>query len=180
MLKRRYANNALGNYTQKRVDEEYFKGYVCNLKFKNVEKPSIVNNGIKEFCIRDNDYEWFEVYPDNGNYVITIMFDNNSNLIEWYFDVAKKVGLENGIPYEDDLYLDMTITPEGKKIILDEDELLEALNKGEITKEDVEFAYKILKEIESMYASNVPYLIELTNKFCELFESKMKVELTLK
>ena len=36
MLKRRYDNNALGNYTQKRVDEEYFKGYVCNLKFKKV------------------------------------------------------------------------------------------------------------------------------------------------
>ena len=127
---RRYSNKVEGDYTQKRVDEEYFKGYICNVKIKDVNKPLIVNNGVSEICIKDNGYEWFEVYPDNENYAITIMFDEKLNLIEWYFDIAKEVGIENSIPYEDDLYLDMIITPDGQKLVLDEEELIDAFNNN--------------------------------------------------
>lgn len=173
-MKRRYANKVEGDYTQKRVDEEYFKGYICNVKIKDVNKPLIVNNGVSEICIKDNGYEWFEVYPDNENYAITIMFDEKSNLIEWYFDIAKEVGIENSIPYEDDLYLDMIITPDGQKLVLDEEELIDAFNRGEIMKSDVDLAYETLKKLEIMYVSNLDNLINLTNKFCEMFESKTK------
>ena len=31
-MKRRYANKVEGDYIQKRIDEEYFKGYICNVK----------------------------------------------------------------------------------------------------------------------------------------------------
>lgn len=175
-MKRRYANKVEGEYTQKRIDEEYFKGYVCNIKIKDVSKPLIVNNGINEICIKDNNYEWFEVYPDNANYAITIMFDDNSNLIEWYFDIAKGIGIENGIPYEDDLYLDMIIMPDGQKLVLDEDELIDAFNRGEITQSDVDLAYQILKQLEIQYASNSDDLLNLTNKLCKIFESKAKVK----
>lgn len=175
-MKRRYANKVEGDYSQKRLDEEFFKGYICNVKIKDVNKPLIVNNGISEICIKDNNYEWIEVYPDNANYAITIMFDDKSNLIEWYFDIAKEVGIENDIPYEDDLYLDMIITPDGQKLVLDEEELIDAFNRGEIMQADVELAYKTLKKLEIMYASDLNNLIKLTNKFCEMFESKTKVK----
>ena len=29
----------------------------------------------------DNNYEWFELYPDNDKYALTIMFDNYNNLL---------------------------------------------------------------------------------------------------
>ena len=147
-MKRRYANKVEGDYTQKRVDEEYFKGYICNVKINDVNKPLIVNNGVSEICIKDNGYEWFEVYPDN----------------------------ENSIPYEDDLYLDMIITPDGQKLVLDEDELIYAFNRGEIMQSDVDLAYETLKKLEIIYVSNLDNLINLTNKFCEMFESKTKVK----
>lgn len=175
-MKRRYANQVDGEYTQKRIDEDHFKGYVCNIKIKNVSKPLIVNNGISEICIKDNNYEWFEVYPDNENYAITIMFDDNKNLIEWYFDIAKEVGIENGIPYEDDLYLDMIIMPNGQKLVLDEEELLGALNRGEITQTDVDLAYQTLRDLETKYVKNLDDLEKLTNNFCEIFNSRNKVK----
>ena len=103
------------------------------------------------------------MYPDNSNYALTIMFDDNENLIEWYFDIAKKVGIENGVPYEDDLYLDMVITPQGSKLILDEDELQEALNRGEITKEDATLAYKTLEGLDKKYVQDKDELIALTH-----------------
>lgn len=175
-MKRRYANIIGADYTQKRIDEEYFKGYVCNLKFKDISNPLIIKNDIREFCIKDNDYEWFEVYPDNANYAITIMFDDKLNLIEWYFDIAKEVGIENNIPYEDDLYLDMIIMPNGQKLVLDEEELINALNKGKILQSDVDLAYQTLKQLEAQYVNNFDYLVKLTNKFCEIFESKTRVK----
>ena len=169
-MKRRYANKVKGEYSQKRVDEEFFKGYVALVKLKDVQNPLIVNDGEKDVCIKNNDYEWIEVYPDNEHYVITIMFDNNDNLIQWYFDIAKEIGIENNIPYEDDLYVDIVITPNGRKEILDEEELMDAWNKNEITQEDVELVYETVKLIEDKFVNNFSYLTDLTDKFLKMFD----------
>lgn len=84
-MKRRYAKSSDGDYLQKRVDEDYFKGYVCNVKLKDVTEPLIVNNGISEVCIKDKNYEWFLVYPDEANYAITIMFDDKKRVNRMVF-----------------------------------------------------------------------------------------------
>lgn len=170
MVKRRFANEVEGVYTQKKIDEDYFCGYVCNIKIKNVSVPLIVYNGISDVCIKDEGYEWFEVYPDGANYAITIMFDNHHNLIEWYFDIAKKTGLQNGIPYEDDLYLDMIILPDGKEVILDEDELHSAFCQKKITQDDVDMAYQTLQMLEDKYVNGLDNLLKLTNKICDSFQ----------
>lgn len=171
-MKRRYANKVKGEYIQKRIDEEFFKGYVAFVKIKDVQNPLIVNDGEKDVCIKDNDYEWFEVYPDNEHYVITIMFDDKNNLIEWYFDISKEVGIEDGIPYEDDLYLDMVLAPDGRVFILDEDELQDALNKKEILQSDVDLAYNTLNVLKNRYTNNLSELKELTNRISEIFKTK--------
>ena len=173
-MKRRFAYNETDNYKLIKVEEPFFDGYACFLKFQNIEKPLIVNNGVNEICIRDNDYEWLEVYPTNGKYAITIMYDDKGNLIEWYFDISKKIGLENGIPYEDDLYLDMIITPTGKEIVIDEDELLAAKQNGDITQEDVMGAYETLKELENKYVNNMDELNKLTNYLLNQFKAEKK------
>ena len=162
-INRRYAYEYSDDYRQIRLDNDIFKGYVCLLKFHNVEKPLIVYNGKDNICIKDNGYEYIEIYPDDCKYVITVIYDNKKNLIEWYFDISKKIGVENEIPYEDDLYLDMVITPDGNKFVIDEDELSEARNSGLITDDDVNSAYEILKIIEEEYGNNIQKLIELTN-----------------
>ena len=102
-MKRRFAYNETDNYKLIEVAEPFFDGYACFLKWQNIEKPLIINNGEKETCIKDNDYEWIEVYPTNDKYAITIMYDDKGNLIEWYFDISKNIGIENDVPYEDDL-----------------------------------------------------------------------------
>ena len=153
----RYANSVSGDYMQKRIEKASFSGYVCNIKIKGLEKPLIVNNGIDNVCIQDEKYEWIEVYPDNANYAITIMFDADNKLVEWYFDIAKKVGVDNGIPFEDNLYLDMVITPNGQKIVLDEDELLRAFENREITQSDVDNAYQTLNFLEKRYYLNLDF-----------------------
>ena len=170
-MKRRYAFKENDNYNLIKIDEPFFKGYACFLKLQNVTKPLIVNNGKENVCIKDNGYEWIEVYPLDGKYAITIMYDNNGNLIEWYFDISKEVGLENGVPYEDDLYLDLVIMPNGEKLVIDEDELVAAKDNGDITQEDVDNAYDVLQELIEKYVNNVEELTKLTNYLLSRFKT---------
>ena len=166
-MKKRFANavkEGINEYYIKRVEEKYFNGYICLVKMKNVKKPWIVKDDELEDCILDENYEWLEIYPDNEKYAITAMFDDNNNLIEWYFDMIKTNGVENGVPYIYDLYLDLVIKSNGKEVVHDEDELKEALNNRDISKDDFNMAYKTMKKIQDKYRNNLGELIELTNK----------------
>ncbi len=83
--------------------------------------------------------------------------------------IAKSVGMENGIPFEDDLYLDMAIMPDGERIVLDEDELLTARGNGMLSQEDVDGAFQTLRELEKEYVFYPENLIQLTNYLKEQF-----------
>jgi predicted RNA-binding protein associated with RNAse of E/G family len=48
---------------------------------------------------------------------------------------------ERGVPCYEDLYLDIVISPEGETLLLDVDELDEALRLGEITQSQYDFAW---------------------------------------
>ena len=102
------------------------------------------------------------------------MYDDKNNLIEWYFDISKEIGIENNIPYEDDLYLDMIITPTGEEIVVDEDELLAARDNNVITQKDVDDAYQALKQLEEKYVNNFSELIKLTDYLKEQFKNKVR------
>ena len=77
----------------------------------------------KNVCIRNSNYKWLEFYDYKAKIKLTAMYDENNEIIQWYFDIAREIGKESEIPYEDDLYLDVVLTPEGEIILLDEQEL---------------------------------------------------------
>lgn len=82
------------------------------------------------------------------------MYDNENNLVEFYFDITKENGRENNKSYIIDIFLDLVITPENKKIILDEDELEDALAQNILGKEEYDSAYKTLDRIRKKYNTN--------------------------
>ncbi len=160
--RKRFAYHSGDLYRQITVDEPVFKGAACFVRLQNVAKPKYIEKGREKLCIIDNGYSLIEAYPENGKYALTILFDDHGRLIEWYFDIARSVGMENGIPFEDDLYLDMAIMPDGETIILDEDELLAARENGPVSQEDADGAYRTLRELEKKYVSCSDELIQLT------------------
>ena len=113
--------------------------YLAVKKFIEVEKPFILQSGL---CLIDNGYYMVEVIPKKENYTMRVYFNQKKERIEYYFEKNKKNGLdeESNIPYYDDLYLDITIDRKGEIKVLDEDELLDALNKKEISKEEFDLA----------------------------------------
>ena len=64
----------------------------------------------------------------------------------------------------------MIILPDGREIILDEDELHSAFCQKKITQDDVNMAYQTLKMLENKYVDNVDNLLKLTNKICDSFQ----------
>ena len=132
--------------------------YLAIKKFINVEKPFILQSGV---CLIDNGYYMAEVIPKKENYIMRIYFNEKKERIEYYFDVTLKNGLdeESNIPYYDDLYLDVTINRNGEVKVLDEDELLEALNRKEISEDEYNLANKTKESLlESIINKNNKYM----------------------
>lgn len=160
------------DYKNIRVDDEDFNGNISLLEIKKVKFPWYVDE--EKRCILSDGFKWLEIYPDGKNYSITVIYDENENVVEWYYDIARKIGKENGVPYEDDLYLDVVIVPDGRIHLLDEDELQEAYEKFEVNKNEYEMAYKVANELMKEYKDkeNIEKLKIFSNKYLEILKNK--------
>lgn len=131
------------------LDEE--DRYICIKKLISVTEKCIIKNNL---CVMDNGYYVFEVVPKNENYAMRLFLDRDKKPLEYYFDITKDNRLDSitKVPCYNDLYLDITYL-DGEIEILDEDELLEAYNDKDITKEDLDLVYrerdKLLYEIKN-------------------------------
>lgn len=172
MIKRKYANRP--NWTrvlQKRFSTTYIKnidfdGHVSMICIEKVKQPLIKNMLGKDYCLVDDGYIWLEILPTDGNYSLTAMYNNNMEIVQWYFDITKQKGVtEDGIPFFDDLFLDVVVLPNSKILLLDEDELKDALDKGEITEQEYNMAYQEAKEIIANIAIDINTLSDFTNRY---------------
>ncbi len=140
MLKRKYADRPEWKrvlnkeYVQTYLDTTEFKGYVTLLKIHKVSEPLSVRYDQKSLCIVDDGYSWLQHFPTEAHYSLTTMFDSKGEIVQWYIDICQKNGIENGIPYMDDLFLDIVVLPTGEVILKDADEIKEALSYGMIEK----------------------------------------------
>ena len=175
-MKRRYADNRQNkdilkrNIIVKEINNDILDGYISKLTLLEVSRSWSVD--VEHRTILDNNYIWLGIYPKDKHYCITAMYDNNKVLKEWYFDIVFQNGIEDGMPYEDDLYLDVVIVPDGRIHILDEDELLDARDNNLITDEDVTLAYKTKDYIIDKYGKNIDNLLEISNQLLEIIEKE--------
>ena len=140
-----------------------FKGDICLNMFKKMKSRYMIED--TKLCIADNGYKWLEFYDYNSKIKLTTMYDENNEIVEWYFDISRKIGKENGIPYEDDLYLDVVLTPNGKTFLLDEDELKQAYERRELTKEEYDEAYRLANDLIHKINGRQIEMKEFTNKY---------------
>ena len=82
--------------------------------------------------------------------------------------MARKIGKENEIPFEDDLYLDVVVTPTGEIFLLDEDELIDRYNRLEVNKKDYDMAYDEANNLIKKLKNNKDKLEIFTNKYLEM------------
>jgi len=158
-------------YKQTYINDNSFHGYISSLTLQEVKDPLYVKYETEELCIVDDGYLWVMHFPDGMNYSTTTTIDRQGRIVQWYFDVVHSQGItEDGVPYIDDLYLDLVYLPDGRIFILDEDELAEALRNGLIKRYEYESAYQTLNEIINSIKTNTNYIINNTLNHLKLLD----------
>ena len=178
-LKRKYADypdkKDILEKELKRADmskDSYFNT-ICLLEINKVEKQwKVPRENREDEIILDNGYKWLTMYPKNENFTIIAIFNLKHEFVEFYFDIAKKINLKSKVPYTEDLYLDVVLTNKNEVIFLDEDELNDALNAGNISKSEYELAKKTADKIVNKFHLQKDFqeLKEKASAYLDLFE----------
>lgn len=91
------------------------------------------------------------------------MLNENDEILLWYIDMIANQGLDQeGVPYFDDLYLDLVVYPDGTIIEDDMDELEEALLVKDITEKQYNLAIHTSKKLKEGILSNIETFIAYT------------------
>lgn len=158
----------LDEYSSKviRIDGAY-KGFISLVTVIKVKKKITVDyeQQSKEILF-DDGYKCLVFLPDNEKWCVSVVYNRLNEVVEWYFDITKVNSIdEQGNPFFDDLYIDIAISPDFKIVILDEDELKEALESKVITKYDYDMAYATCNKIIKEIIPNREFLISFFDKY---------------
>lgn len=115
-----------------------------------VTTPLAVKYNGHPLCILDDGYSWLRHFPVGSQYIMTTTFAPDGQILQWYIDLCQSHGVTaEGIPWWDDLYLDIALLPSGQLFVLDADELDEALDSGDISlKEHAEVSQEAQRLVE--------------------------------
>ncbi|WP_411955055.1 DUF402 domain-containing protein [Alkalibacillus sp. S2W] len=180
MLKRKFGNRSewkriiKSKYSQSYLNTKEFKGYITLLNTIQVTEPLSVSYGEKKVKIVDDGYMWLQQFPLEKNHAVTTMFNVNGEIVQWYIDICLGNGIENGIPWMDDLFLDLVLLPSGEIIDKDADELEDALSKGVIDKNLYDLAWNEAGAIKSLVRTGEFDLIKLSNSHRDFLFSTLK------
>lgn len=176
VMKRKFINGAnwesYATCTSKIIHiNDMFSGYISLIKVDKVKQKITVDYRQSDICLIDDGYKCLMFLPDSNNWCVSAVYNRVNEIIEWYFDMTKINSIdEYGNPFYDDLYLDIAVSPDFKVVILDEDELKEALESKEITETDYDMAHytcdKIIKEV----ITKKEFLISFFNKYLVYLE----------
>ena len=142
--------------TIKKLEEK--NTYITLKEVKAVEQPySVYINGERVKKL-DKDFTIIEYTPLDKKYNVRIHVHDKKEILEYYFDIIAENKIKDGIPFYNDLYLDVVYfqpaaTKEGTYIqLVDCNELEEALKENIIDKEQFDMAYieaeKLMKELK--------------------------------
>lgn len=154
---RRNDNNILRKeFKIKDTADKKFKGKLSLIDIKDLKNNFQAKrpNGLSELVIA-KDYKIMTYFPDNEKYCMSVMYNNDWKLIQWYFDINRyKCKYDSEVPYSEDLYLDVVLLPDGTYYTLDENELMDAYVNKLISKDEYDGAYSTMNRITKMIKQN--------------------------
>lgn len=132
--------------------------YITLKEVKAVEQPYNVYINGERVKKLDKGFTIIEYTPLDKKYNVRIHLNEKKEILEYYFDIIAENKIKDGIPFYNDLYLDVVYfqpaaTKEGTYIqLVDCNELEEALKENIIDKEQFDMAYieaeKLMKELK--------------------------------
>lgn len=141
MPKRKYADRRdwarilKSRYAQETIHSDAFDGTVALFYIDAVRAPLVKVHRDEPFTVADEGFAWLQYFPSNEPFGVTVMFDASGEIVQWYIDLVEQIGDDEGVPYMDDLLLDIIVFPDGDLVKKDEDEFADAAERGDLTPE---------------------------------------------
>lgn len=142
------------HFVQEYVEDQVFKGYVTLLMFEKVKQPLLAKYTPEPITLVQDGSFMLQHFPENKHYCLTTFISPEHKIIQWYIDIIDSIGMENGIVYMDDLYLDLIVFPDNTIVEKDIDEVEEALRCKDITLAQYEVAWQTFNELKNSLALN--------------------------
>ena len=148
-------------YYQMRVENEEFHGLVCLLQLIDGEPYYWNHPDGRKRAVIGKGMTWLQLIPDGQNHVLTAKYLPDESVSVWYTDVIEKIEYDfDGVAVFIDKYLDVAFSPQGEVIVDDRDELDEALESGELSKEQYDVALRECDMIVQEYCSSIEKIRE--------------------
>ena len=144
--------------------DEFFEGLIVLITFTGITVPDMVETPEGPLCIADKGYQWLELVPKDKGYVITAMFHEN-HLFQQYIDITRQNVIANDYASFDDLFLDIVVLEDGIPVVIDSEELDEALLHGIISKEEYDHAKATVDELVDLYHTNNELICKILKRY---------------
>lgn len=154
------------------ANAEEFKGHIGCLEILEVSEPQVWKFRGEDITVCNKGLKWLSIMPGEDYYCITAMLDEKEQVLLWYIDMIAGQGVKDGVPWFDDLYLDLVVYPDGTTVVDDLDELEEALEQKEITDGQFHLAVETAKRLQEGLLSNMDRFREFTRMCLELVQRK--------
>lgn len=153
-----------------RADLPGFRGVVCCLDVRAVSAPQIWRRNGADVPVCVAGSRWVELLPEAGGFCVTAMLGPDRAVRLWYIDMIAGQGVDaDGVPWFDDLYLDLIVWPDGEVQTDDRDELDAALVSGEIAARQHAQALRTAAALQNGPLGTPEGLRALTDKALNLF-----------
>jgi len=113
-----------------------------------ITSPLTVTSAGQPVKVVETGYSWIQLAQKDAFWWLTAMFDEQGTLLQMYFDItAGNLFDDPENPKFRDMYLDLVLRPDGVVVLLDEDELDEALEKQEITQAEYDQTLSVCQKL---------------------------------
>ncbi len=161
-------------FAWRKLEGGQMEGVAGLLHLEKVKSPLVVTCAGQELTIVDNGYYWLQIGPQGENWWLTVMLSPKGEIIQYYFDITRSNVICGKKSYFEDLMLDVAALPDGRNVLLDMDELQQALEEHAIGRSEYALACRKAEEIMEGMPDNIGKL----GDFCmKVFEELCKPEL---
>lgn len=182
-MKRKYADrpNWKRVLSRRMIGEELeiksFKGYAMLICIDEVREDLWVEICGNQTKVAGDGYYWLTMFPAGERYVVTAMFDEQQNIVQWYIDICSEIGFgKEGVPWYDDLYLDIIIDAHKNHCLIDQEDLERALRQKIIKKQDYDFAYREANRVIKLIENDKLEILELSRQIRTNLLTKLQIQ----
>ena len=151
--------------------------YGAFINIIEVKKPQVWFCFDKKITVADNGYKWLVVLPKKDNYAITMYMDRNDVPLLWYIDLIDGIGVDaDGIPFYNDMFLDLIVSDDGQVVEDDRDEFEKAYFDGIINNKQYQKVISVSEQLKQRISENQRWISEYCRNIVELYRDSVTVQ----